>query len=157
MNTSETDVYLRAAGLGAIAGLRTFTAPALLSYEMSRSNRQEAVASSLGSPTVAAVLGVLAVGELVADKTPWVPNRTDPLGLIGRAGSGAFVGATICRAKGRSTVAGAFIGAAAAIAATFAGYHLRRAAVRELGLPDTVVALIEDAVAVGGGTSLLRE
>jgi uncharacterized membrane protein len=86
-----------------------------------------------------------------------MPNRTDAPGLIARAGSGAFVGATICKAKGRSTVSGALIGAAAAISSAFAGYHLRRAAVRELGLPDAVVALVEDAVVVGGGTSLLRE
>jgi uncharacterized membrane protein len=156
MNSSEADVYLRAAGLGAVAGLRAFSAPALLSRQMSRSDRKEGVTSLLGSPTVATVLGALAVGEIVADKMPWMPNRTDPLGLIARAGSGAFVGATICRAKGRSTVAGALIGAAAAIAASFAGYHLRRAAVRELELPDTVVAVIEDTVAVRGGARLLR-
>jgi uncharacterized membrane protein len=157
MSSSESDVYLRAAGLGAIAGLRSFSAPALLSHQISRSNKQEGVASLLGSPTVAAVLGVLAGGEIVADKLPWMPNRTDPPALIARAGSGAFVGATICRAKGRSAVTGALIGAAAAIAATFAGFHLRRAAVRDLGLPDTIVALVEDAVVVGAGTSLLRD
>jgi uncharacterized membrane protein len=157
MNSSEADVYLRAAGLGAIAGLRTFSAPALLSRQMSRSDRIEGVTSRLGSPTVATVLGVLAVGEILADKMPWMPNRTDPPGLIARASSGAFVGATICRAKGRSTVAGALIGGVAAIAAAFAGYHLRRTATRELGLPDMFVAVIEDTVAVRGGTRLLRE
>jgi uncharacterized membrane protein len=156
MNSSEADVYLRAAGLGAVAGLRTFSAPALLSRQMSRSDRNEGVTSILGSPNVTAVLGVLAVGEIVADKMPWMPNRTDPLGLIARAGSGALVGATICRAKGRSTVAGALFGATAAIAAAFAGYHLRRAATRELGLPDAFVAVLEDTVAVRGGTRLLR-
>src|SRR4051812_4406680 len=99
MNSSEADVYLRAAGLGAVAGLRAFSAPALLSRQLSRSDRKEGVTSLLGSPTVATVLGALAVGEIVADKMPWMPNRTDPPGLIARAGSGAFVGATICRAK----------------------------------------------------------
>jgi uncharacterized membrane protein len=156
MSSAEADVYLRAAGLGAISGLRTFSAPALLSRQLSRSDRKEGVTSLLGSPTVATVLGALAVGEIVADKLPWMPNRTDPPGLIARAGSGAFVGATICRAKGRSTVAGALIGAASAVAAAFAGYHLRRAATRKLGLPDTFVAVIEDTVAVRGGTRLLR-
>jgi uncharacterized membrane protein len=38
-----------------------------------------------------------------------------------------------------------------AIAGVFAGYHVRHAAVSRMRLPDIVVALAEDAIAIAGG------
>ena len=38
-----------------------------------------------------------------------------------------------------------------AIADAFAGYEVRKRLVRALKVPDFVIALLEDAVAIGGG------
>ena len=45
---------------------------------------------------------------------------------------------------------GAIIGALGAVAGTLGGYRARTGLVRKLGVPDFVVALAEDIVAVGG-------
>jgi uncharacterized membrane protein len=42
-----------------------------------------------------------------------------------------------------------------AVAATYGAYHLRQAVDRKSGLPDSVVALVEDAIAIGSGIGVL--
>jgi uncharacterized membrane protein len=42
-------------------------------------------------------------------------------------------------------------GVAGAIAGAFTGYEVRKRLVRALKVPDFVIALLEDAVAIGGG------
>ena len=42
------------------------------------------------------------------------------------------------------------MGVAGGLTGTFAGYQLRTRLVRALKVPDIVIALLEDAVAVGG-------
>ena len=44
------------------------------------------------------------------------------------------------------------LGASAAVGAAYGGYHLRKLADEKLSLPDPVIALVEDAIAVGIGT-----
>lgn len=159
MARSPLGLYLRALGIGAISGLRSLTAPALVSYLASQQRSSALDASplkSLASKETAGVLCVLAAGELVADKLPVTPNRTVPGSVVFRALSGALVGATICAEEGESPAAGAIFGMLGAVGATYAAYYLRKAADRETGLPDTIVALVEDAIAIGGGLSLLR-
>jgi len=56
----------------------------------------------------------------------------------------------ICSAAGQSWVLGIICGVTGSIGGAFAGYHVRRALVTGLRLPDFVVALVEDIVAIGG-------
>jgi uncharacterized membrane protein len=91
------------------------------------------------------------LGEVVADKTPFVPNRTDPAALIGRAVSGGAVGAAVFSARRRSVVIGAAIGAVAAIGATYAAFHLRKKAVAHFQVSDRAVAFVEDGIALTAG------
>jgi uncharacterized membrane protein len=128
-----TQAYLRALGVGASCGLRTFTAPAVTLWE--------------GGSTWAGPVAVLAAVELVADKLPSMPSRTRPIGLGFRIASGAFCGATLAGRCDGSNIVGAVCGAAAAVAAAFAGYGIRRYLTVEIEWPDLPVALIEDAIA----------
>ena len=96
------------------------------------------------------VLTILALAELVTDKLPFTPNRTAPGPLIGRIVTGALCGAALGVAGGGSLGAGIALGAAGAVAGTFGGYQARHRLVKGAGLPDIVVALGEDLVAVGG-------
>lgn len=104
---------------------------------------------------VVPILGtMLAIGELIADKLPFVPARTRPLPAIVRALSGATAGGIVARRAGRSSVMGILLGATAAMTTTQLGLRLRRAA--EGTLPRIVAGLVEDALAVtlagvGGG------
>ena len=51
-----------------------------------------------------------AIGELIADKLPFIPNRTSPGPLFGRIVLGALCGATLCAAGGYSLAVGSILG-----------------------------------------------
>ena len=108
----------------------------------------------LGTKTAAKTLAALAVGELIADKLPFIPDRTNTGPLLGRFVGGGICGAAICMANDESPWLGALVGGLAATAAAYAGHELRALAARK-GKPDLGVALLEDAVAIGGGISAI--
>jgi uncharacterized membrane protein len=98
------------------------------------------------------VTTVFATGEIVSDKLPFTPARTKLGPLLGRLVIGAVVGYFIAN----HDKAGALLGAAAALAGTFGGYRARRALTQGLGIPDLLVAIVEDAAAVGLAVAATR-
>ena len=94
------------------------------------------------------VLPAMAAGEMFADKTSVIGDRTDALPLAGRAMMGALVGGVIARDAGESMLAGGSIGAAAAVAAAFAAYHARK----RLPLSSAPAGILEDLVVLSIGT-----
>jgi uncharacterized membrane protein len=134
--------YARSFGIGAIAGLRTFTPAFAL--------------QARGGGKGATALGVAALGEIVGDKLPLTPSRLSPPALLARLTAGASVGALLAKRSGANGAAGAFLGAFGALAGAQIGYRLRKAIVARTGLADPLVALAEDAVAVGGAFALAR-
>jgi uncharacterized membrane protein len=94
---------------------------------------------------------VAALTELVVDQLPATPSRTKPPGLIARIVFGGLCGAGIALAGSQLLSVGAIVGIAGALIGTFAGHEVRLRSVRTLGLPDFVVAILEDIVAIGGG------
>ena len=153
---TDLDVYAKSAAIGAVAGLRCLTAPAMLGCFASRENAGELKNNFLSSPKISAVIGVAAVGELIGDKLPSTPNRTEPSGLIARIVSGAFVGGSVCAAKKKSVLTGAFIGAVAAVAAAYAGQNIRREICYKTGIPTAALGAVEDAIAVSIGINALK-
>ncbi|MBV8552271.1 MAG: DUF4126 family protein [Acidobacteriaceae bacterium] len=154
---TDAQVYAGAAAMGAVAGMRSFSAPAMVS-QAAKAGRIAVSHSKLGflqSPKAALAMSALAVGEAIADKLPFMPNRTQAPGLLARAVTGGISGAAISSARKKSPWIGAVAGAVGAIAAAYAFYHLRRAAKEKLHIPDTVTALLEDAIVAGGGTFVL--
>jgi len=149
---------LRALGLGAISGLRSMSGPALVSRAAStgRLSLEGTAFAFLGSSRVSKALLVAALGELVGDKLPMTPSRTSTPPLLGRAASGALLGAALFVSEGRRAAPGAVLGSSAAVAAAFAGERLRALAGEKTGLPDPVLALVEDAVVLLGGPRLLK-
>ncbi len=149
----------RAVGLGAISGLRSMAGPAAVSRSVATGNLdnlEDTPFAALGSSKVPQALTVLEVGEIVGDKLPVTPSRTSLLPLLGRAASGALVGATLFASGERHPVAGAILGAASAVAAAFAGEYLRAYAVEKTGVPDIVAALLEDGIVLITARQLLR-
>ena len=151
MNPSE--VLLLAFLIGVIAGLRTLTAPAVVAWAVHRHwlNLHSSPLALMGSTAAVAVFAVLALGELIVDKLPSTPKRTMLLGLFGRSVFGGLSGAAVAAAGAQSVAPGIVLGAAGAIAGAFAGYEVRKRVVRALKVPDLVIALFEDAVAIAGG------
>jgi uncharacterized membrane protein len=153
------DRLAAAAGLGAVTGLRSMTALAALSRELSDRRRLPRTATRLeawlAEDTVAIALSGLALGELVADKFPGIPDRVSPGPLFGRALIGALVGAVA--AGGEDRALGVVVGGGAAVVAAYVGWLARREAGRASLLPDAVFALAEDAVAVSSARELVAE
>jgi uncharacterized membrane protein len=153
------DAVTRVLGLGAIAGFRSMAAPATLSRAVS-DGRIEGLDDTpfaiLGSPGVSTVLRMMEIGEFIVDKLPVTPSRTSPPLLLGRAASGGLVGAALFASENRRSLVGGALGAAAALAAAYAGERLRLRAAEKLGVPHPVVALLEDGLVVLAGSRLLR-
>jgi uncharacterized membrane protein len=152
------NLILKALGLGMVAGMRSITAPALLSKTLSETPNAIPVDTplgKLGSPEAAKVLGIMAAGEMVIDTLPTTPNRTVPLSVAFRMLSGALVGSALMASRKESRIAGAVVGAAGALAATYGMFYLRRNVCRKINLPDKVFGFAEDALAVGIEKSLL--
>lgn len=149
-----TPATLTTLGLGAIAGLRSMSAPALLARSVRRGDLDAPNVPVLGSPKISGLLALLAIGEMIADKTPFVPARTSAPALIGRLLSGALVGATLFASEGRRGNSGAVLGALSALAAAYAGEGLRSAGARK-GIPDPILATLEDRLVLTLGRRIL--
>ncbi len=152
-----TNIYLKAAGLGVIAGARSMMAPALTSsYLLTHPSLflEASPLKELASPKTANVLRLMAIGEIAGDKLPKTPNRTAPFPLTGRAASGGLCGAAVFLAEGKPAAIGAAVGAAAAIASTFLTYTLRHNLGKATKLPDPAIAVAEDALMLGLGRAI---
>ncbi|NIP78133.1 MAG: DUF4126 domain-containing protein [Gemmatimonadetes bacterium] len=145
---------ITAAGLGAVTGLRSMAGLAMTARELSGRRvprRAGRLHRWLARDAVAATLGVMAVGELIVDKLPGVPDRVGPGPLGGRTTLGALLGAL---AVDGNRLAGAAVGAAAAVTAAYGGWFLRREFGRATMLPDPFVAVAEDALALAGAREM---
>jgi uncharacterized membrane protein len=152
MNVNRAVLYLGCFSIGVIAGLRSLTAPALVSWaaHLGWLDLSGSWMSFLGSWTAIIILSSLALAELVADKLPKTPKRTNPAPLVFRAIAGGFSSMAICASAHQPLVIGTILGALGSIAGAFAGYEIRHRLVEAFGLPDFGVAVVEDLVAVGG-------
>jgi uncharacterized membrane protein len=113
-------------------------------------NLQGASLSFLGSTAAVATITILAVVELVTDKLASTPARTKPLGLSARILLGGLSGAAVALAGRQSAAVGCALGAVGGVVGGFAGYQVRTGLVRALKVPDFVIAVLEDLVAVAG-------
>src|SRR5260370_18384735 len=96
--SSDLALVLSTFLIGIVAGLRSMTAPAIVSWA-ARLHRFDFSASRLAFLASAAavyIFSALGIGELVADKLPFVPNLPGPLPLFFRLLSGSFCGAAVC-------------------------------------------------------------
>jgi uncharacterized membrane protein len=132
--------------IGIVAGLRTFTAPAAVCWaaHLGWLHLEGSKLAFLGTTTAVYISTGLALLELVLDKQPWIGARTKPGPVIARLITGGLSGAAM------GAWPGAIAGCAGALVGTFGGYQARHRIVSKGKLPDIVVALVEDAIAVGG-------
>jgi uncharacterized membrane protein len=149
--------FALAFALGSVAGLRSMTPLALVAWATAFGWLELDATPLAFLETSAAryVLGAFMIGELIADKLPFTPSRTRPGPFVARLASGALAGAALLAGADGPLLQGALAGAAGAAAGTFAGYYARTGLVRRLKVPDLLIALLEDIVAVGGALLVL--
>jgi uncharacterized membrane protein len=146
-------VLLLAILIGCVCGLRSMTGPALICWgaHFGWLQLDGSKLAFLHNPISLVVFSLLAFGELVADKLPFIPSRIQPGPLVVRFLFGAVCGVALCFSAGAAWLPGALLGGIGGVASAFAGYYLRRELTLGRGLPDVAVALAEDIVAIGGG------
>jgi uncharacterized membrane protein len=151
MNTSL--ILCLAFAIGVIAGLRTFTAPAVVCWaaHLGWINLHGSHLAFLGSIITVVIVTLLAIFELVNDKLPKTPNRTTPGPLGARIVLGALSGAALAMAGAQAVWLGAILAIVGAVVGAFGGYQVRHQIVTQLKVRDIVVALTEDLVAIGSG------
>jgi uncharacterized membrane protein len=135
---------------GAVAGMRSMTAPAVVSFKLKRIAKAEGLEhpTGLSGGRVGTGLALAALAELVADKLPRTPNRTAPPALIMRGVSGAFAGAALSGRERNNRIKGAVLGGLAAVGVAYGMYYLRGWLVKKSGVPDAALAIGEDAIAL---------
>jgi uncharacterized membrane protein len=150
---STTSVLTLAFAIGVITGLRALTAPAVVSWaaRLRWLDLENTWAAFLGYAATPYIFTVLAVAELVNDKLPKTPSRKTTGPFAARIVLGALSGAAFCAAANQSAALGAVFGGLGAVAGTLGGYEARTRSVKALNVPDLVIAVVEDAIAIGGG------
>ena len=124
----------RVLAIGAVTGMRSMSGAATVAAQHGGLLKQ--------------TLALLAAGEMAADKTAFVGNRTDPLPLGGRAIMGALLGGWIAHERHDSMFFGAMLGGATAVAAAHLAFQLRTR------WPDATRAtgFVEDAIVLGAAS-----
>lgn len=141
--TVKMSFALRTFGMGFVAGLRSLTAPAVS-------------LAATGSP-LALPVGILAAGELLADKLPIMPSRLEQPGLGARVLSGAYCAFVLADAFDGDISCGLSNGILGALSGAWAGYNLRKKLDESTPVPDIFLGMAEDAVALGAAFLLARQ
>jgi uncharacterized membrane protein len=154
MHESATMTYLVALLIGVVAGLRSLTAPALVSWaaRVGRLPLGGTWLAFLGYRWTPWIFALLAVAELVIDQLPSTPSRTAPRGFTVRIITGALSGGAVGASAG-AAVGGLVAGVVGAVLGTLGGSTFRGRLAAAFHR-DRPAAFIEDVIALGGGALL---
>jgi hypothetical protein len=128
----------RAVALAAVTGLKVAMGPALFATARRRPE--------------APVLVAAALGEMVLDKLGILPSRSRLPFLLPRAVAGAWVARESLRADGVEAPGAAVLGAAVAAGTATLAPLVRVAGRRIFGVPDALLGVAEDYLALRLGT-----
>jgi uncharacterized membrane protein len=150
-------LYLVALLIGVVAGSRTFTPLAAVTWAarlrwLHLSGTSLAFLGTLAAPLI---FTALAIGELIVDKLPNTPSRKAPPGFIARIVSGAFCGAALSLAGGGATSGGLIAGGIGAVVGTLGFSEFRARLAKAFGGRDLPAALIEDACAIAAAVCIV--
>jgi uncharacterized membrane protein len=137
--------------IGVIAGLRAFTAPAVVAWGAALGwiDLDGKWSEWMAHPITLTVLTILLLVELVTDQLPKTPSRKTTPQFLTRLIMGAFAGAVIGSAFFH-TFSATGAGMVGAVLGTLAGAEVRSRIATNRG-QDRPGAILEDVVAVGGG------
>lgn len=166
----RNDVLLTAFALGVVTGLRSLRGIAALAVEQDddtrgwlrshpywKGKRKQPIADVLRNPLLTNALRAGALAEGVADKQADMPDRIDPLPLLGRVAIGALVGAAVAELTGEEKTGPAAAGAVGALGGAYGGWYARRWVTSHYDVDDKYVGLAEDAIAFGASKLLAKQ
>jgi len=134
--------------LGLATGLRSLTPIAALCWFAYTDQLSADWAPWISHLSIAIVLTVLAIGELIADNTPRMPDRIAPAPLGFRLLLAGFAGAVAATSMQGPGLEGVVLAVVGALIGAFGGYMLRRELVQKFECKDWHVAVCEDLAAI---------
>lgn len=151
------EVAARAGLLGLVTGIRSMMPLALLSW-VGLVSKEDAstVDQLLESPAGRATTAIAALGEVVADKFPGIPSRTNPAVLLGRVLIGGTAGMILCRRLHQPLVLGIVSGAIGAGIGSYASTSSRAWLSKTTKTPQALWGGVEDILALGLGILTVR-
>lgn len=127
---SHEKAFENAMKLALVCGMRAALGPALVAVKQRRADRHMFVAASMG--------------EMVLDKLNILPSRSRLPLLLPRAASGYWVADQTFKSEGIDDPFSAGLSAAVAAGTATLAPLVRRALTHIVGIPDSVVGLLED-------------
>jgi len=145
-------LFLLAVCIGIVAGLRALTGPAVICWMAHLGFLHLGGTRLAFMASIAAVIlfTAFALGEIVNDKLPKTPPRTDPPAFGARILMSILGGSALAMASGGSVPICAVLAIIGAVIGTYGGYFARTGVVKALHSSDLPIALLEDLVAIGG-------
>jgi len=137
----------RLVALGLATGGRSMAGLVVLSAASSPDGLSQPL-RTLAGPVGRAGAAAAAATELVLDKLPVTPPRTQPEGLVPRAAIAATGGYVLAKRRGRRPLIPVLTAAGTAVGAAYAGAWWREHAA-QTGLSPLLAAAVEDAVVAG--------
>lgn len=140
--------------MGLVGGQRAMTPLAAVAIAAARSELPAGNGGPrlLRHPMVAAGAALLAAGEMAADKQGSAPDRIVPIGLIARFVTSSIAGAALASRGHRYR--GAAIGGLTAVAASYAGWRARTAAMARHG--QVATGFVEDGLVLASAAAIVR-
>ena len=150
-------IFAVAFGIGIVAGLRSLTAPAAVSWaaHLGWLNLHGSPLAFMGSTAAVAIFSLLAIVEYVGDMLPKTPKRTAAAPLTARIVMGGVAGACVCAAANQPLLVGVALGGMGGLIGAFAGYEIRKRVVNSLKIKDAIIALAEDLITIGAAFFLV--
>ena len=145
--------------IGAVAGMRSMMAPAIVISDILARSPDVPINPVLRFfGTMGAKKFSLAnsAGELIFDKLPFTPSRTQTPSVVFRCLSGALAGGLLASTRASSPAFGAALGAAGSLIGTYGGHGVRKWIDDSTKLPDPLIGLTEDGVAIALGRLAVR-
>lgn len=136
--------YASAFGIGVVAGMRSLTACAALTW--AASDRRTRGTLIPAGPVARGVATAAALAEMAGDKMPFAPDRRIPPSFALRLAIGAIGGGALAGRHG-SPMRGALAGGVGAVAGTLLGRAARGADAQTT--PGRVRGVVEDVAAIG--------
>jgi uncharacterized membrane protein len=143
-------IFVFALFIGLAAGLRSMTAPAIVSWaaHLRLLHLEHSPFAFMGSKITVIVFSAFAIGEYIVDKLPKTPKRTEPVGLIARIITGGASGGCLYVANGKSMLVGMLLGGVGGVIGAFSGYEARKWLGNTLKVKDVFIAIPEDLIAI---------
>ena len=136
-------LYVLALLAGIVAGSRTFTAPAAVSWAARLGNLDldGSWLAFMGYAWTPWILTLLALVEMVTDQLPSTPSRKVPMQFGARIVSGALCGATL-GVSGGSWIVGLVVGVIGAVIGTYGGAEARARMAKAFGRDQPAAAKV---------------